>query len=132
MPENNSTPANQQLKINLPKNDDILNYANLTLISNSLEEFVFDFARAMPGRDEADVVSRIILSPRNTKLFARSLVEYLKQYEEKFGAIVFPKGVLGNSEWRLWLLNNKRLLNFNTESTETKHRGLRLFIEKIL
>jgi hypothetical protein len=67
MPEPNQ---NSNIKINLPKDDAILQYSNVVIVNHSLEEFVVDFGRGLPGNESVDIKSRIVLTPRNAKLFA--------------------------------------------------------------
>lgn len=62
-------------------------YANLAFITSNNSEFIFDFARFLPGNSRGKIVSRIILNPNNAKAFMKSLSDSVKAYEDKFGAI---------------------------------------------
>ena len=86
------TPQPQQgnLKIDLPQDDSIVNYSNFAIVSHSPEEFVIDFARILPGKEEAKVISRIILTPKNAKNFLSALATNVSNYERQFGEIVIP------------------------------------------
>ena len=88
-----SEPTNQNnnIKINLPKDDSVLQYSNVVIVNHSLEEFVVDFGRGLPGNEQVDIKSRIVLTPRNAKLFAELLVGHVKHYEETFGEITMPQ-----------------------------------------
>lgn len=76
-----------QIKIELK--DDVAQgtYANLSIITHSSSEFVLDFARMMPGVPKAEVKSRVILTPEQTKRLFFALQQNMKQYEEQFGDI---------------------------------------------
>ena len=62
-------------------------YANFANIIHSPSEFVLDFGRIMPGRAEARVGSRVIMTPQHAKQFLQALVHNVSLYEQKFGAI---------------------------------------------
>ncbi len=65
-------------------------YVNLVRIAHSPSELVFDFAHLLPGTTQANVCSRIIMSPLGAKLFERALAENLSKYESSFGEIRVP------------------------------------------
>ena len=56
---------NQKLNINLRPEVAEGTYTNLAIIAHSNSEFVFDFVRMMPGQKEANVQSRVIMTPDN-------------------------------------------------------------------
>lgn len=60
-------------------------YANLVNVSNTSEEFVFDFALAF--NDDATLVSRVCISPRHAKRLAETLLGNIKLYEDQNGKI---------------------------------------------
>ena len=62
-------------------------YANLAFISSNNSEFIFDFARFLPGNTRGKVMSRIVLSPIHAKAFLKTLTEAVEKFEKKFGAI---------------------------------------------
>ncbi len=68
-------------------------YANLARISHSPADLVIDFARLLPGENQAKVNARVLMSPLSAKLLLRALTENLARYEAAFGEIVVP----GNS-----------------------------------
>lgn len=66
-------------------------YANLVRIAHTPSEMMFDFARILPGDKQAQVVSRVLMSPLGAKLLLRALTDNLTKYETSFGEIVIPK-----------------------------------------
>ena len=85
-------PAPQQVTLELPANLEPV-YANFAIITHSPSEIVIDHARVMPNTPKAKIVTRIILTPMNAKLFLRALNENLAKYEAQYGAIVVPTGL---------------------------------------
>ena len=79
--------AEQQLNINLTPEVAEGVYANLAIISHSSSEFVLDFVRMLPGVKQANVKSRIILSPEHAKRLLFALQDNLAKYETQFGKI---------------------------------------------
>jgi hypothetical protein len=65
-------------------------YSNIVRISHTLTEFVFDFARLLPGNQNARIFSRMIMSPIGAKLFYRALGENLARFEANYGEIPLP------------------------------------------
>jgi len=65
-------------------------YANITLINQSSNEFILDFARLMPGRPKASVSARVIMAPANVKALLRGLAQHVQRYEELHGALPEP------------------------------------------
>ena len=62
-------------------------YANLAMVAHGEAEFVVDFMFLQPGRNEAKVGSRVILSPRQAKRLLGALSENIGRYEQRFGTI---------------------------------------------
>ncbi len=62
-------------------------YANLTGVTHSETEFIFDFLFLQPNQAKAKIRARIISSPVHTKRFLQALAENVKRYEERFGPI---------------------------------------------
>ena len=83
-------PQQRKLNIELGEKESEGIYSNLALIAISPQEFVFDFARIMPGRDKAKVYSRVIMTPGHAKMLAQALETNLKKYENQFGQIKIP------------------------------------------
>ena len=79
--------AKNQLKVNIAQDKQQGVFANLALIAHTPTEFVFDFAQLMPGVPQANVVSRIVVTPDQAKKFLGALQNNIGQYEQKFGTI---------------------------------------------
>ncbi len=62
-------------------------YANLVIVSHSDSEFIFDFARMLPGKPKARIHSRVIMNPKNAKLFLKAFQDNINKFEKKFGTI---------------------------------------------
>jgi hypothetical protein len=77
--------------LNFPEELEV-EYVNLVRIAHSPSELVFDFAHLLPGGKEAEVSSKVIMSPLGAKLFHRALTENLRKYETIFGEIKIPGG----------------------------------------
>lgn len=77
----------QELKINIAPDKAQGVFANLALIAHTPTEFVLDFAQLMPGVPQANVVSRIVVTPDQAKKILGALGNNIAQYEQKFGTI---------------------------------------------
>jgi hypothetical protein len=88
--DNNQNPAARSLKISLDDKTAQGSYANLVMVSHGESEFVLDFMFLQPGRDEARVGSRVIVSPRQAKRLLNALSENLTRYERRFGNVPTP------------------------------------------
>jgi len=77
----------QKLNINLTPEMAEGIYANLAIISHSSSEFVLDFVRMMPGLKQANVKSRVILTPEHAKKLLYALQDNVNKYENQFGTI---------------------------------------------
>ena len=62
-------------------------YSNLAIIAHGQSEFVFDFASLLPGPQQANVQSRVIMAPENAKKVLLALQDNIRKYEEQFGKI---------------------------------------------
>lgn len=62
-------------------------YSNFVIVTHSDSEFIFDFARLLPGNPKAKIHSRVIMTPKNAKLFLQALSDNIKKYEARFGTI---------------------------------------------
>ena len=65
-------------------------YANFASIVHNFAEFIIDFGRIVPGREEVQVVSRVVMTPVHARQLLRALGENVAIYERNFGAI--PEG----------------------------------------
>lgn len=62
-------------------------YCNLALINHSPSEFVLDYIQLMPGVQQANVRSRVILAPLHAKRLLTALQQNIANYEQQFGEI---------------------------------------------
>jgi hypothetical protein len=62
-------------------------YANFANILHNPTEFVFDFGRAVPGRSDVKVVSRILTTPFHARQLLRALQQNIELYERQYGPI---------------------------------------------
>lgn len=62
-------------------------YCNMALIAHLETEFILDFVFIQPGVDRGEVLSRVLLHPKQAKLLARALDENVRAYEARFGAL---------------------------------------------
>lgn len=69
-------------------------YSNLVIVSHSDAEFIFDFARLLPGKPKARIHSRVIMNPKNAKLFLKAFKVNIDKFEKNFGKIKdgYPSG----------------------------------------
>ena len=77
----------KQLSINIAPDKAQGVFANLALIAHTPTEFVLDFAQLMPGLPQANVVSRVVVTPDQAKKILAALQNNIGQYEQKFGTI---------------------------------------------
>lgn len=62
-------------------------YANFVNIIHNPAEFVLDFARAVPGRTDVRILSRILTTPVHAKQLLNALAQNITIYEKNFGPI---------------------------------------------
>ncbi|MCR5050649.1 MAG: DUF3467 domain-containing protein [Paludibacteraceae bacterium] len=80
--------SEQKLNINITPDKANGVFANLALIAHTPTEFVLDFAQLMPGmNNQANVVSRVVVTPDQAKKILGALQNNIAQYESKFGTI---------------------------------------------
>ncbi len=77
----------QELKIEIGEQEAEGVYSNLVIVSHTDSEFILDFARMLPGKPKAKVHSRVIMNPKNCKLFLNALQDNLNKFESKFGKV---------------------------------------------
>ena len=80
----------QKIEIEIPQDKAEGVYSNFVGVIHSPSEFIFDFAKFLPGLKKAKVVARVIMSPQHAKSFLKTLEENIKKYEENFGEIKLP------------------------------------------
>ena len=79
----------QRLEIELGDAEE--HYTNVTLINQSSNEFILDFARVMPGTPKARVHARVIMAPANVKALLKGLEQHVKRFEELHGPLPEPR-----------------------------------------
>ncbi len=62
-------------------------YVNFANIIHNPAEFVIDFGRAVPGRSDVRVLSRVLLTPVHAKQLLAALSQNVSLYEKNFGTI---------------------------------------------
>ncbi len=62
-------------------------YANFVNIIHNPAEFIFDFARAVPGRADVRILSRVMTTPVHAKQLLNALAQNIAIYEKNFGPI---------------------------------------------
>lgn len=62
-------------------------YVNFANILHNPTEFVLDFGRAVPGRPDVKVISRILTTPYHAKQLLRALRENIELFERAYGEI---------------------------------------------
>jgi hypothetical protein len=87
MAETKSTPAQNQINIELSEEIAEGIYSNLAMIAHSNSEFVIDFIRLMPGVPKARVKARVIITPEHAKRLLAALKDNISKYEATFGPI---------------------------------------------
>lgn len=88
-PPNKGAPI-QRPKLIMPRDMETV-YSNMVRISHTPAEYIFDFARFLPGDMGAKVVSRVVMSPLGGKLLLRALQENIAKYEATYGEIKIPQ-----------------------------------------
>jgi len=71
---------------------------NVARIGHTPMELILDFACLLPGQDQNEILSRLILSPvgaplrppAGEQLFLRALAENMAHYEAAFGEVHLP------------------------------------------
>ncbi|MDO4224369.1 MAG: DUF3467 domain-containing protein [Bergeyella zoohelcum] len=86
--DNNQNPQDGN-NINIQLNEMVASgvYCNLALVNHSPSEFVLDFIQLMPGVQQAQVRSRVILAPLHAKRVLQALQQNVANYEQQFGEI---------------------------------------------
>jgi hypothetical protein len=87
-----------QIKIVVPDQQALGTYANFASIVHNFAEFIMDFGRMVPGREDVQVVTRVVMTPVHVKQLLRALTENVAIYERNFGEI--PEGPQGTPTTR--------------------------------
>lgn len=83
----NVDDGGKSMELDVPKDVEAGQYANLSVVTHSNSDFVLDFAIVMPGIGKPTVKSRIILAPEQAKRFLLALQENIGRYEYTYGEI---------------------------------------------
>ena len=62
-------------------------YVNSGNIMYNQSEFIIDFTRMVPPPGKPRVMSRIIMTPQQAKVFLKAVEQNIENYEKQFGAI---------------------------------------------
>ena len=87
----NENQNKQQLQVQVRPEIAEGRYSNLAMIGHSPNEFMIDFFFNAPGMPQAQIISRVIMSPENAKQLMFALTDNIKKYEAQFGEIK-PRG----------------------------------------
>ena len=82
-------PPQRKLNLELPANLNVI-YANAVIINQTNSEIILDFIQIMPNDPRARVLSRIVMTPVNAKLFLQALGVNLEHFEKAYGVIPLP------------------------------------------
>jgi hypothetical protein len=89
----NSDDQNKQNQLNINLSQEVAQgiYSNLAVINHSTSEFIIDYIRVMPGVPQAEVKSRVILTPEHAKRLMNALKDNIDKYEQAYGEIDVKK-----------------------------------------
>lgn len=62
-------------------------YVNFANILHNPTEFVIDFGRVVPGRNDVKVMARVLMTPFHAKQLLRALQQNIDLYERNYGEI---------------------------------------------
>ena len=82
---------NQQVQIGLTPEVGVGVYANLALITHSSSDFILDFTCMLPGMQQPQVRSRVVMAPEHAKRLLMALNDNIQKYEQQFGKINLPE-----------------------------------------
>ena len=77
---------NQPIQVEIAK-DLKPTYSNFAIIHHNYNEIVMDFAHLLPNLPQAQVQSRVVMTPYHAKLLLQALTHNLQNYEKHFGEI---------------------------------------------
>ena len=83
----NEKQNQQQIKIELPKEELQGRYANMAMIAHGPNDFFIDMILRGPNMPQARVQSRIIMAPQHAKELMLALQDNIRRYEQNFGEI---------------------------------------------
>lgn len=77
----------KDLSLNLKPEIATGKYSNLAIITHSRNEFIIDFAAMLPGIQQPEIVSRMLMVPEHAKRLLMALQDNVSKYESQFGSI---------------------------------------------
>lgn len=89
--EENKNQQPQGLQIELKPEIGVGVYANLALITHSSSDFILDFTCMLPGMQQPQVRSRVVMAPEHAKRLLMALNDNIQKYEQNFGKIQLPE-----------------------------------------
>lgn len=91
--QGNNDEANKKNQININLSEEVAQgiYSNLAVINHSSSEFILDYIRVMPGVPQANVKTRVIMTPEHAKRFLNALKDNIEKYEKVYGEIEVKK-----------------------------------------
>jgi len=93
---NENNQNQNQIKIEVPKDQMMGRYANMAMIAHSPNDFFIDMILRAPNMPQALVQSRIIMAPQHAKELMLALQENVRHYESNFGEIKLNRPTGGN------------------------------------
>ncbi len=91
MANNNEQQKQGQVQVNMTPEVEKGVYSNLTIMGFTPTEFIMDFVFHHPGMPRANVQSRVIMTPVQTKRLMRLLEQNIMNYEKNNGTIDLPE-----------------------------------------
>ena len=82
-----SDPKPVPVKVSIDEATAEGHYVNFANILHNPTEFVMDFGRAVPGRPDVRILSRILTTPYHAKQLAAALAQNIEIYERNYGEI---------------------------------------------
>jgi hypothetical protein len=76
-----------QLQISIDEQVALGHYFNFANIIHNGAEFVIDFGRVVPGRNDVRILTRILTTPVHAKQLLNALAHNIAIYEKTFGTI---------------------------------------------
>ncbi len=73
-------------------------YTNIANIIHNPAEFVLDFGRVVPGRNDVKVLARVLMTPVHAKQLLAALGQNVALYEKNFGTIRTEFGNAGSDQ----------------------------------
>ncbi len=103
-------PQAKSLQVNIDPEKLEAKYSDAVFINHNPFGFTFDFAQHIPQMNMMKIINRLSVSPQHAKAIFNALGTQIKQYENKFGTIVFTAAMEEH--------NQKSPLGFNLEKKE--------------